>query len=322
MGYEIAGGLGVKLAAPDRDVYVLVGDGSYLMMASELVTAVQEGVKLIVVLVQNHGFASIGALSETVGAQRFGTRYRYRDPGTGRLDGAVLPVDLAANAASLGVQVCRAQGIAEFRDALRPGAGQPAPGPGAGADRDRPAGPRAGQRGVVGRAGGRGVGLASTRQARQAYQAAQAGQRQFRGRRPAAAGPRRPKPDRPQPGRRADGRPAMAANLCLGSAPDSWGVWFPADDLQVPYSRFLDELAAAGYQWFELGPYGYLPTDPARLAEETSQARPQGLRRHRVRRAAPAAGVGPDAGRDPPGRRADRRGRRAAPGLHPAPAAG
>src|SRR5262249_29996478 len=101
MGYEIAGGLGVKLAAPDRDVFVLVGDGSYLMMAQELVTAVQEHVKLIVVLVQNHGFASIGRLSESVGSQRFGTAYRYRGTG-GRLDGPVLPLDLAANAQSLG----------------------------------------------------------------------------------------------------------------------------------------------------------------------------------------------------------------------------
>jgi 3D-(3,5/4)-trihydroxycyclohexane-1,2-dione acylhydrolase (decyclizing) len=118
MGYEIAGGLGAKLAAPDRDVFVLVGDGSYLMMAQELVTAVQEGVKVIVVLVQNHGFASIGALSEEVGAQRFGTRYRYRNSDTGRLDGAVLPVDLAANAESLGVRVLRAKGVDDFRSAL------------------------------------------------------------------------------------------------------------------------------------------------------------------------------------------------------------
>ncbi len=118
MGYEIAGGLGVRMACPDRDVYVMVGDGSYLMMAQELVTAVQENVKIIVVLVQNNGFASIGALSESVGAQRFGTSYRYRDPGTGRLDGAVLPVDLAGNAASLGVQVLRADGVDELRAAL------------------------------------------------------------------------------------------------------------------------------------------------------------------------------------------------------------
>jgi 3D-(3,5/4)-trihydroxycyclohexane-1,2-dione acylhydrolase (decyclizing) len=118
MGYEIAGGLGVKLADPDREVFVLVGDGSYLMMAQELVTAVQEHIKITVVLVDNRGFASIGALSETVGAQRFGTSYRYRDPASGRLDGDVLPVDLAANAESLGVRVLRTTTVAEFRDAL------------------------------------------------------------------------------------------------------------------------------------------------------------------------------------------------------------
>jgi 3D-(3,5/4)-trihydroxycyclohexane-1,2-dione acylhydrolase (decyclizing) len=118
MGYEIAGGLGVRMAAPDRDVYVMVGDGSYLMMATELVTAVQEHIKIIVVLVQNYGFASIGGLSESVGAQRFGTAYRYRDPETGRLDGDKLPIDLAANAASLGVRVLRATTIADLRAAL------------------------------------------------------------------------------------------------------------------------------------------------------------------------------------------------------------
>jgi 3D-(3,5/4)-trihydroxycyclohexane-1,2-dione acylhydrolase (decyclizing) len=121
MGYEIAGGLGAKMALLEtgeagREVFVMVGDGSYLMMSSELVTAVQEGVKLVVVLVQNHGFASIGALSESVGAQRFGTRYRYRT-GSG-LDGAVLPVDLAANAASLGAEVLKARTADEFRGAL------------------------------------------------------------------------------------------------------------------------------------------------------------------------------------------------------------
>jgi 3D-(3,5/4)-trihydroxycyclohexane-1,2-dione acylhydrolase (decyclizing) len=119
MGYEIAGGIGVRMAAPDRDVFVLVGDGSFLMMAQELVTAVAERVKVIVVLVQNHGFASIGALSESLGSQRFGTRYRYRDPETGRLDGDPLPVDLAANAESLGVRVLRATGVDELRKALR-----------------------------------------------------------------------------------------------------------------------------------------------------------------------------------------------------------
>ena len=120
MGYEIAGGLGVKMAAldagEDRDVVVMVGDGSYLMMSQEIVTAVQEGVKLIVVLVQNHGFASIGALSESLGSQRFGTRYRYRTQ-TG-LDGDVLPVDLAANAASLGARVRSVSGVAELGKAF------------------------------------------------------------------------------------------------------------------------------------------------------------------------------------------------------------
>jgi 3D-(3,5/4)-trihydroxycyclohexane-1,2-dione acylhydrolase (decyclizing) len=120
MGYEIAGGLGVKLAVldtdDDRDVFVMVGDGSYLMMAQELVTAVQEGIKLIVVLVQNHGFASIGALSESLGSQRFGTRYRYRTE-TG-IDGEKLPVDLAANAASLGAQVIRVNDITELEKAV------------------------------------------------------------------------------------------------------------------------------------------------------------------------------------------------------------
>jgi 3D-(3,5/4)-trihydroxycyclohexane-1,2-dione acylhydrolase (decyclizing) len=118
MGYEIAGGLGVKLAAPDREVFVLVGDGSYLMLAQELVTAVQEGVKLVVVLVQNHGFASIGRLSESLGSQRFGTSYQFRSPSSGRLDGGVLPVDLAANAESLGADVLRAATVEELRAAL------------------------------------------------------------------------------------------------------------------------------------------------------------------------------------------------------------
>ncbi len=118
MGYEIAGGLGAKLAAPDREVFVLVGDGSYLMMATEIVTAVAEGIKLNIILVQNQGFASIGALSESLGSQRFGTAYRYRNPATGMLDGGILPVDLAANAASLGADVLRAKTVKEFSEAL------------------------------------------------------------------------------------------------------------------------------------------------------------------------------------------------------------
>ncbi|MET8866699.1 3D-(3,5/4)-trihydroxycyclohexane-1,2-dione acylhydrolase (decyclizing) [Nonomuraea sp. NPDC004580] len=111
MGYEIAGGLGIKRAVPEREVFVLVGDGSYLMMAQELVTAVADGVKLIVVLVDNSGFASIGRLSESVGAERLGTAYQASD-------GGPLPVDLAANAASLGATVLRPESVADLRKAL------------------------------------------------------------------------------------------------------------------------------------------------------------------------------------------------------------
>lgn len=110
MGYEIAGGMGAKRGAGDRDVIVMVGDGSYLMMHTELVSAVAEGVKIIVVLIQNHGYASIGHLSDTVGSQRYGTRYRFRDDAANAFDdGPALPVDLAANAASLGVDVIRVE---------------------------------------------------------------------------------------------------------------------------------------------------------------------------------------------------------------------
>ncbi|WP_046730974.1 3D-(3,5/4)-trihydroxycyclohexane-1,2-dione acylhydrolase (decyclizing) [Streptomyces humi] len=118
MGYEVAAGVGAKMADPSRDVVVLVGDGSYLMMAQEIVTMVSEGLKVIIVLVQNHGFASIGALSESLGSQRFGTKYRYRDGDSGQLDGDVLPVDLAANAASLGADVLHATSVEEFRSAM------------------------------------------------------------------------------------------------------------------------------------------------------------------------------------------------------------
>ncbi|RZU63884.1 3D-(3,5/4)-trihydroxycyclohexane-1,2-dione hydrolase [Microterricola gilva] len=110
MGYEIAGGIGVRRGAPDRDVIVMVGDGSYLMMHTELVTAVAEQIKLIVVLIQNHGFASIGALSDTVGSQRYGTKYRFRDDERNSAEqGEPLPVDLALNAESLGVNVIRVE---------------------------------------------------------------------------------------------------------------------------------------------------------------------------------------------------------------------
>jgi 3D-(3,5/4)-trihydroxycyclohexane-1,2-dione acylhydrolase (decyclizing) len=118
MGYEIAGGLGVKMADPSRDVYVLVGDGSYLMMAQEIVTSVQEGYKLTILLLDSEGFASIGGLSRSVGSGGFGTQYRYRNERTGALDGGSLPVDLAANAESLGAIVHRATDRASLERAL------------------------------------------------------------------------------------------------------------------------------------------------------------------------------------------------------------
>ncbi|MBA2946028.1 3D-(3,5/4)-trihydroxycyclohexane-1,2-dione acylhydrolase (decyclizing) [Streptomyces himalayensis] len=117
MGYEIPGGIGVQLAAPDTPVWSLVGDGTYLMMPTEIVTAVQEGLPVNMVLIQNHGYASIGGLSEATGGERFATAYRYR-AADGTFTGDPLPVDLAANAASLGMDVIRAKTVGELREAL------------------------------------------------------------------------------------------------------------------------------------------------------------------------------------------------------------
>ena len=133
MGYEIAGGLGAKMAAPERDVYVIVGDGSYLMLSSEIVTSVQEGYKLIIVLLDNHGFKSIGSLSRSLGQDGFGTRFiRPREPvGTGdgrnRMlvgdsageDVQALEIDFAANARSLGAQVIECRSYDEVCTALQ-----------------------------------------------------------------------------------------------------------------------------------------------------------------------------------------------------------
>ncbi len=116
MGYEIAGGLGVKMACPDREVYVMVGDGSYLMMAQEIVTAVQEGQKLNIVLLDNHGFSSIGGLSRACGNRGMGTQYRYRRDGS--LDGDPISVDFVANAKSLGAHAVRAKTREDLRAAL------------------------------------------------------------------------------------------------------------------------------------------------------------------------------------------------------------
>lgn len=124
MGYEIAGGLGAKMAAPDREVYVLVGDGSYLMMSSDIITSIQEGYKLIVVLLDNHGYRSIGALSRSLGQEGFGTRFVY--PHEGQLPGdenlvpaEPLPVDLGLNARSLGAYLLQPTTYAEFVAALK-----------------------------------------------------------------------------------------------------------------------------------------------------------------------------------------------------------
>lgn len=117
MGYEIPAAMGVKMAVGEsHEVVAIVGDGSYQMLPMELATIVSERIKVVIVLLDNHGFASIGALSESLGSQRFGTRYLMRNQGTGRLDGDIVPFDLATNAASWGANVLRCGSIAEFRE--------------------------------------------------------------------------------------------------------------------------------------------------------------------------------------------------------------
>jgi 3D-(3,5/4)-trihydroxycyclohexane-1,2-dione acylhydrolase (decyclizing) len=123
MGYEIAGGLGVKMADPAREVYVLVGDGSYLMLSNEIITSIQEGCKLTIILMDNHGYKSIGGLSRSLGQQGFGTRYTFPENGliTGddAQDPRELPVDLAMNARSMGAHVLTCETRADFARALR-----------------------------------------------------------------------------------------------------------------------------------------------------------------------------------------------------------
>jgi 3D-(3,5/4)-trihydroxycyclohexane-1,2-dione acylhydrolase (decyclizing) len=118
MGYECAAGIGAKLACPDREIWVMVGDGNYLMMNNEIVTAIQEGIKYNIILLNNNGFGSIGALSHSVGSQRFGTRYQFRDKETGMLTAGNLPVDYVQNARSLGAHVIEATDIASLKAAL------------------------------------------------------------------------------------------------------------------------------------------------------------------------------------------------------------
>lgn len=117
MGYEIAAGLGIKMAAPERNVYVMVGDGSYLMMAQEITTAVQEKIKVTILLLDNHGFGSIGSLSKSLGSAGFGTSYRYRGE-DGQLSGEFLPIDFVANATSLGAKVLQANTRRELNKAF------------------------------------------------------------------------------------------------------------------------------------------------------------------------------------------------------------
>jgi len=118
MGYEIPGGLGVKMADPDREVYVMCGDATYLMLPSDLVTTIQEGYKITMILINNDGYASIDGLSNHVGGEGFGTHFKYRNKETGQLDGDFLPVDLAKNAESLGAIVYKPKGIEAYKEAL------------------------------------------------------------------------------------------------------------------------------------------------------------------------------------------------------------
>ncbi len=118
MGYEIPGAMGAKLADPTREVFVFLGDGTYLMAPSEIVTAVQEGIKIVIVLVDNGGFASIGSLSRSLGQGGFGTRYRARDKKSGQLDGEPVHVDFVASARSLGAHAIKAETLDELKQAL------------------------------------------------------------------------------------------------------------------------------------------------------------------------------------------------------------
>jgi len=119
MGYEIPGGLGAKMADPKREVYVMCGDATYLMLPSDLITTIQEGYKIIMILINNNGYASIGGLSESVGGEGFGTEFKYRNEKNDQIEGDYLPVDLAKNAESLGAKVYRTSGIDEFNKALK-----------------------------------------------------------------------------------------------------------------------------------------------------------------------------------------------------------
>jgi 3D-(3,5/4)-trihydroxycyclohexane-1,2-dione acylhydrolase (decyclizing) len=118
MGYEIAGGIGVKLAEPGREVIVMVGDGSYLMMNSEIVTAVGEGIKLTIVLVDNHGYQCILGLQRAVGVADFGNELRYRDQTSKQLTGEYIQVDFLKHAESMGAYGVFARSAEDLKMAL------------------------------------------------------------------------------------------------------------------------------------------------------------------------------------------------------------
>ncbi|MGP5199148.1 MULTISPECIES: 3D-(3,5/4)-trihydroxycyclohexane-1,2-dione acylhydrolase (decyclizing) [Brachybacterium] len=119
MGYELPASLGVKMAAPDSEVVAIIGDGTFQMAPQEIATIVAERMKVILVILQNHGWSSIGSLSESHGSQRFGTKYRMRDEQTGMLDGDKLPFDIPANIRSYGLEVQEVSSAADFREAYR-----------------------------------------------------------------------------------------------------------------------------------------------------------------------------------------------------------
>ena len=119
MGYEIAGGLGIRMAKQSGEVFVMVGDGSYLMMNSEIVTAVQENQKLIIVLINNHGFGSINGLSLSLGSEGFGNQYRQREKETGEYTGDELPVDYTAHAKSMGIDAVKVKTKQRLEKSIR-----------------------------------------------------------------------------------------------------------------------------------------------------------------------------------------------------------
>jgi 3D-(3,5/4)-trihydroxycyclohexane-1,2-dione acylhydrolase (decyclizing) len=125
MGYEIPAGLAIKMADPEREVFVMIGDGSYLLMNSEIVTAVQEGIDITIVLVDNGGFQSIHGLQRSVGTPSFGNELRFRDAKTGRLSGQTVPVDFVAHARAMGARAYHAGSADELRQALADARGNP-----------------------------------------------------------------------------------------------------------------------------------------------------------------------------------------------------